>query len=106
MTPLLVPDRNGSMHDPRQIADDLDDQGDRSNAAIGELLYDAADVVRGLAARNEKTAALLQQLLDLVDAKNVRGEPALGDDPTGAVNWLLDFAEDVRPFADSVVRAS
>lgn len=41
--------------------------------------------------------ALLQELLDVVDEKDERGEPTIGGDHTGAVNWLLDFAERVRP---------
>lgn len=105
MNLLLVENRKGSKLDPLDVADDLDDQGDRSSDAVGELLYDAADVVRALAARSEKTATLLRHLLDLVDAKNERGEPIIGTDHAGAVNWLLDFAEDVRPFADPVVKA-
>lgn len=104
MNPLLVENRKGSSLDPLEVADDLDDLGDRSNEANGELLYDAADVVRALATRSEKTATLLRHLLDLVDAKDERGEPIIGSDHTGAVNWLLDFAEDVRPLADSIVR--
>jgi hypothetical protein len=48
---MNVPDRNGVMHDPLEVADDLDGLGDRSQAAIGETLHDAADVVRGLHVR-------------------------------------------------------
>lgn len=46
----LIEDRAGDKHDPFEVAEFLDGQGDRANAAIGEALHDAADVVRGLAA--------------------------------------------------------
>ena len=49
--PALVADRDGAMHDPSEVADFLDSEGDRSNAASGEAFHDAADVVRGLAQR-------------------------------------------------------
>lgn len=39
------------MHDPLEVADQLDHLGDRSQADTGEMLYDAADVVRGLYVR-------------------------------------------------------
>jgi hypothetical protein len=45
----LIADRNGDMHDPRDVAEMLDDLGDRSSATKAELLHDAADVVRALA---------------------------------------------------------
>jgi hypothetical protein len=45
---VLIDDRNGDKHDPLDVADFLDAQGDRSCADIGESLHDAADVVRGL----------------------------------------------------------
>jgi len=41
--------------------------------------------------------AALRELLAIVDEKDARGEPAIGEDHTGVVNWLLDFAERVRP---------
>ncbi len=47
----LVPDRSGAIHDPLEVADALDGLGDKANEAMGEILHDAADVVRGLRVR-------------------------------------------------------
>lgn len=46
---MLVPDRNGFMHDPLEVAEFLDSEADRSSEARREALHDAADVVRALA---------------------------------------------------------
>jgi hypothetical protein len=43
---------------------------------------------------------LLRELLAVVDEKDERGEPVIGHDHTGTVNWLLDFADKVRPVVD------
>lgn len=43
--------------------------------------------------------AALRELLAVVDETNERGEPMIGNDHTGTVNWLLDFADRVRPIA-------
>lgn len=45
---LLIADRNGAMCAPTDVADTLDALADRSNEITGEVLHDAADVVRGL----------------------------------------------------------
>ena len=40
---------------------------------------------------------LLEALLEVVDETDERtGEPSIGGDHTGAVNWLLEFADKVR----------
>lgn len=41
--------------------------------------------------------AALQELLDVTDERDRHGEPVIGGDHTGAVNWLLDYADRVRP---------
>ncbi len=38
----------------------------------------------------------LRELLAVVDETDERGE-VIGHDHTGTVNWLLDFADKVRP---------
>jgi len=48
---LLIADRAGVNYDPNEVADALDSLGDRHNAATGEALHSAADVMRGLALR-------------------------------------------------------
>lgn len=50
----LIADRNGDKHDPIEVADFLDDCGDRSKEAIGDGLHDAADVMRALATANDR----------------------------------------------------
>ncbi len=50
----LVADRNGDKHDPLEVAESLDELGDGSNAAIGEQLHEAADVMRALATANDR----------------------------------------------------
>jgi len=42
----LIADRNGEKHDPLEVAEFLDDLGERSNGAIDDALFSAADVVR------------------------------------------------------------
>jgi hypothetical protein len=51
MMGLLIADRNGTMHEPLEVADCLDDLGDHSGVAKAEVLHDAADVMRGLHVR-------------------------------------------------------
>jgi hypothetical protein len=54
-----VPDRTNDLHEPADVAEFLDGQGDRTDAAVGESLHDAADVVRALHSR-------LQRIRDFV----------------------------------------
>lgn len=87
---MLIPDRNGHMHDPKEVADFLDSRGDQLNVAIGEAMHDAADVVRALASQlaeaqakhrdtveadvaalmdeNEKLKTALQKISDIRDS--------------------------------------
>ena len=68
---------------------------------VGMVLGGHADRAR-LAAPDPLAGCLalgaLRKLLAVTDEKDARGEPTIGHDQTGAVNWLLDFADDVvRP---------
>lgn len=47
---LLISDRDGCNHDPVEVAEMLDVEGDRSGDARADTMHDAADVVRGLLA--------------------------------------------------------
>lgn len=49
------------------------------------------EVSRAFAAR-----VLLKKLVEVCEERNSRGEPAIGEDHTGAVNWLLDFADEAK----------
>ena len=51
MPRVLIADRRGEMHDPLEVAEELDAEADRRSEATGEFLHDAADIIRGLVAR-------------------------------------------------------
>jgi hypothetical protein len=40
--------------------------------------------------------ALLEEMLDVISEKNSRGEPVIGDDHCGTVNWLLNIESRIR----------
>jgi hypothetical protein len=68
----VVSDRNGSMHDPMEVADRLDGLAD-SLGVRGEELHDYADVVRTLALRGAgPVMATAQQQLDALHAEQKR----------------------------------
>jgi hypothetical protein len=57
-----------------------------------------------LAAEILRLRAPLRALLAVVDENDERGEPVIGHDHTDAVNWLLDFADTIRPLLDDTAR--
>jgi hypothetical protein len=61
-------------------------QAELEHAGVREVHWDLSDCQE----------AALRELLDVADKMNERGEPAIGSDPIGTVNWLLDFADKVR----------
>jgi hypothetical protein len=58
----LFEDRDGARHSPKDIAEWLDHEGDRSGIARGELCHDAADVVRAMDAKLRDRAAEIERL--------------------------------------------
>lgn len=51
--------------------------------------------------REAEALKALRQLLAVVDETDERGEPVIGQDSTGTVNWLLDFADKIRPIVET-----
>jgi hypothetical protein len=43
----------------------------------------------------------LKELLAVIDEKDDQGEPVIGGDHTGTVNWLFDYTDAVRPLVES-----
>lgn len=64
---------------------------------LHDLMFPAEKTPEQLKEENKKLRGLLTELLQVVNAKDKNGEPQIGGDHTGAVNWLLDFADKVRP---------
>lgn len=67
---------------------------------LHDLMFPAEKIPEQLKAENAQFRALFTELLRVVDAKDKNGEPQIGGDHTGAVNWLLDFADKVRPIVE------